>query len=134
MMRVLRIWLAIIAVIFGLNAFAQDATAPTNAGIPYKTEATPLETNGSRVGWSMLGLLGVAAFVVLILRKQKLPLPGRKETEGHLKVLDRTRLNPRTMLYVVNFGQKKLLIGQSGDQLVRLAEADAAQNQEHGDA
>lgn len=134
MMCSLRFWLAIAAAIYGFNAIAQDLPPSAAAQIPFKKEATPLETNGSRVGWSILGLLGVSAVIALVLRKKKLPLPGRKESETQVKIIDRTRLNPRTMLYVVNFGQKKLLIGQSGDQLVRLAEADAFQNQEHGDA
>lgn len=129
MMRVLRFWLAIAAAVYGLNAFAQDVTVSTPGRIPFKTEATPLETNGSRVGWSILGLLGAAGVAALVVRKKKLPLARRKASEDHIKVLDRTRLNQRTMLYVVQFGQKKLLIGQTGDQLAHLAEAEVAASQ-----
>ena len=134
MMCQLRYWLAIAAAIYGLSAFAQDVESSPSGKIPFKTDATPLEANGPRVGWSILALLGAAGAVAFALRKKNLHISGRKESETHLKILDRSRLNPRTMLYVVTFGQKKLLIGQSGDQLVRLAETDNEQNKEPGDA
>lgn len=123
MIRATCCWLALVAACASACAFAQDAGTLSKSKIPYKTEATPLEEHGPRVGWALLAFLVASGGAMYVLRKKIPSLAGTTDNDNYLRILKRTRLNPRTTLYVIEFNQRKLLIGQVGDQLVRLAEA-----------
>ena len=133
MMRKISLWLAIAVACVVSCAFAQDVNLPPASKIPFKTEATPLEEHGPRVGWVLLAFLAVSGGAMYVLRKKIPSLASNADNDSHIKILKRTRLNPRTTLYVVEFNQRKLLIGQSGDQLVCLdAASTQSQSQDGG--
>lgn len=117
--------LALAGAIWGSVALAQEAPAHTsNSSIPFKTDNTPIEEHGSRVGIAVLLLLAAGGGALYFIRKKIAPLVANSDMDPQLKIIKRTRLNPRTMLYVVEFNHRKLLISQSGDNIVCLSETD----------
>lgn len=117
----------------GSAADAEERSVPTKP-IPFKATDSPLETHGSRVGWVVIGFLLVAWGAAYYLKRKNpkaaLQLLGR--TSEELKILDKVRLNHRSHLYVVEFDNRKLLVGQTGDTLVTLAESEAKAAEEGG--
>ena len=93
--------------------------------IPFKTEPTPMEEYGPRVGLAILGLLVLTGGVLYYTRKhlpklQLASLTGISGTRKRLQVLERIRLNPRCSLYLVKLDQREILLGQCGDRLVKI--------------
>ncbi|MGY1490765.1 flagellar biosynthetic protein FliO [Methylobacillus pratensis] len=117
----------------GMAAGAEERAAPTKP-IPFKTTDSPLQTHGSRVGWIIIGFLLVAWGAAYYLKRKNpkaaLQLLGR--TSEELKILDKVRLNHRSHLYVVEFDNRKVLVGQTGDRLVTLAESEGKAAEEGG--
>lgn len=107
--------------LLGSNAVAQDLSP---SKIPFKTTVTPIEEHGSKVGFGMLLFLVVSGGVFYFIRKKLPSLTPSVDRDIHLKVVKQVKLNPRSMLYVVEFNQRDLLIGQSGDQLVCLTDTN----------
>ncbi len=113
-------------------AVADDSKVTNTHAIPYKTTETPLQQNGSRIGWVIIGFLLVAWGVSYYITKKN-PKVARNlfsKASSQIKVLDSIRLNPRSHLYVVEFDQKKLLIGQSGDTIATLSESSLEKNEQ----
>lgn len=127
--------MAILAMVFlgSIAAHAEEMRPVAHQAqpIPYKSGDTPLQEHGSRIGWVVIGFLLLAWGVAYYLRK-KGTLGSRNlfnRQDPQLQVLDRHRLDARTTLYVIEFDQKKLLIGHAGDNITTLAESSAVQNQ-----
>jgi flagellar biogenesis protein FliO len=126
MIRLIRLIVAIVVVVYATTAFSQDSgVAPSSSNIPFKTDSTPFEEHGSRVGFGLLVFLVFSGAVIYVLRKKIPAIATLTEGDSHLKIIKRAKLNPRATLYVVEFNHRKLLIGQSGDQLVCLANTEA---------
>lgn len=124
--------LTLLAALCANYACAQDSASPASK-IPYKAEGTPLEEHGSRVGIGLLIFLAISGGVLYGIRKKIPSLAERADGDAHLKIIKRTHLNPRATLYVVEFDQRTLLIGQSGDHLVCLDKFSPAESQDNTD-
>lgn len=102
-------------------AAAQETPPPAaQRPIPYKSEPVPLEEQGMRTGLVLLLLLGVTGAALYLLRRR---LPGLTPAHGQasrLRVAERVRLNPRCTLYLLQLGQRELLIAQCGDRITQL--------------
>lgn len=125
MMRISFGMLALIGALWGSTAIAQESVRPSGS-IPYKTDSTPIEEHGSRVGMAIVLLLVAGGGALYFIRKKIPPFITNTEEDRQLKIIKRAKLNPRTSLYVVEFNQRKLLISQSGDNVVCLADTNIA--------
>lgn len=126
MMRISFGMLALMGALWGSVALAQELPVRTPGTIPYKTDSTPIEEHGSRVGMAILLLLAAGGGAFYLIRKKIPPFITNTEEDRQLKIIKRAKLNPRTTLYVVEFNQRKLLISQSGDNVVCLADTNIA--------
>ncbi len=69
---------------------------------------------------SILALCAVCLLAWITLRLGRGRLVGRR----HARLVERTPLDPRTTLYIVEVGGKTLLLGSGGGSLSTLAELD----------
>ncbi|ROH85911.1 hypothetical protein ED236_09280 [Pseudomethylobacillus aquaticus] len=108
-------------------SIAEQIASPTGQSqIPFKQAPTPFESHGTRVSIVMLLLLGVAGVLYVLIKKNpkfSTLIPARHGQR--VQVVEKVRLNAKATLYVVTFDGEVLLIGQSGDRLVRLSDAKA---------
>jgi flagellar biogenesis protein FliO len=108
--------------------FAKDGTAPAVSGvreeakIPFKTSS---EVDG--VGMAVrviVGFLVVALLAVASIYALKRFFPSfyvhSANTTQHIRVLEIRRLTARTTLFLVELDGARMLLAQSGDQLVNL--------------
>lgn len=103
---------------------------PVDAGaIPYKTAPTPVEEYGFRVLGGALLFIAAAGVAVYFLSKKNLGLAQTFKSNRRIKVIERQRLNARCSLYVIEFDQQELLIGQSGDNIVCLSNPTAVKKE-----
>jgi flagellar biogenesis protein FliO len=92
--------------------------------IPFKQP----EQSTSGLILRVLGSLAVVAFVgvgVVYLVRRYLPSSYHSTLGGsaHIRVVEARRLTPKTTLFVIEFDNTKLLLGQSGDRIVTLSQA-----------
>lgn len=117
------IWLSLI---FPMHAIsAEQASVPSAAtprAIPFKQESQNL---GSQLGQSLLLLLILVAIAAAILyaAKKYLPrfTPGGNTTGKRLQLVEVTRLTPKTTLFLVQFDESTLLLGQHGESFNLIA-------------
>jgi flagellar biogenesis protein FliO len=121
-------WILITFAILMRPAFAYSAqgerVAPQRP-IPFKTEPTPIEEYGPRVGLAILALIALAGGGFYYVRKrfpklQFFALKAITGTNRRLQVVERVRLNPRCSLYLVKLDQREILLGQCGDSLAKI--------------
>jgi len=117
-----------IAAIFFLASIA--VAQPVDAGaIPYKIAPTPVEEYGFRVLGGMLLFIAAAGAAAYFLSKKNPVLVQTLKSNRRIKVIERQRLNARCSLYVIEFDQQELLIGQSGDSIVCLSNPTAVKKE-----
>ncbi len=75
------------------------------------------------LGWKLLLVLGLAVVAMRALRWLSSPVLN---PDGPLKVVARLPIGPQQTVVVVSVGSKRLLLGQSPNQLTLLTELDAA--------
>jgi flagellar biogenesis protein FliO len=73
-----------------------------------------------KVLWGTLGIGGLAIAAALVWRKHGSRTWRAAAGEG-LQVLGRAALSPRHHVFVVRFGDRKVLVGVSGDRMASLA-------------
>ncbi len=122
-MKVARyIAVALFIVACGVSQAETSAETP-HTGIPFKNSPTPLEDSGPRVGGA-IGLLLIVVAGGWYWARRKFPhLSQLKAFQPHskrLRVVEKLRLTPRTTVYLVELDSREILIGQSGDRIVRL--------------
>lgn len=102
-------------------AGADEAATPSapQRSIPYKMEPTPVEEQGTRAALVLLLLLLVAGVGLYVVRRRVPGLVGLAADGGRMRIIERTRLNPRCTLYLVRLDHRELLIAQCGDNLVQ---------------
>lgn len=103
-------------------AGAEDTAPPpaVQRPIPYKTEPTPVEEQGTRTALVLVLLLLATGIGLYVVRKRMPGLVGLDAAGGRLRIIERTRLNPRCTVYLVQLDRRELLIAQCGDNLVQL--------------
>lgn len=110
-----------------LLLLCQPLLLRAQSAIPFKHENSTAGGDFSRIGLALILCLAVLAAVLYLLRRY---LPGViKPVSGckRVQVLETQRLGPRSQVYVVAFGGRQYLIGQSEHGLVRLASAPLAE-------
>lgn len=113
----------------GLPA-AEETTPPPAAqrSIPYKTEPTPVEEQGVRTAFVLIGLLLATGLGLYAVRKRMPRIAGLDTAGSRMRIVGRSRLNPRCTLYLIRLDQRELLIAQCGDHLVQLDPNQATQS------
>lgn len=128
------------------------ATAPSpqesvasHAPIPFKTEPSPIESNGGNLIVALLVLLLGACGVLFALRR-RFPLQHGQKWGGlglslglgggsmsrRVRVVEQMRLNPRCTLYVIEHHGREILLGQCGDTLSVIDASPAGPASEEG--
>jgi flagellar biogenesis protein FliO len=98
--------------------------------IPFKRE----ETMASDIGQSLsvLVLLIALAWGGLYVSKKFMPKLAAKNAPGkRLQLIETQRLTPRTTLFVVQFDEKTLLLGQHGESITVLDTSPAGEQPPH---
>lgn len=105
------------------SAFAaSDATTGVvRPPIPFRTEPTPVETHGVRVGIALIAVAAIAAIGLYFLRRRLHRITGESPDVECPKVLSIRRVDNRMSTYVIQFEGKKYLVARSGDQLINLS-------------
>jgi len=103
-----------------VNAEEGIRPPPSPQPIPYKIDATPIEEQGMRATAVLFLLLLATGLGLYALRKRVPRLAGIAPGGNRLRIIERTRLNPRCTLYLVQYDSRELLLAQCGDHLVRL--------------
>jgi flagellar biogenesis protein FliO len=140
---------AVIRVLLLLAAFvvaspppvlAKDAAAPTVSGardeakIPFKASS---ESDGAGMAVRVIGgFLFVALLAVASIYALKRFFPSfyvhSTGTAQHIRVIEIRRLTARTTLFLVELDGSRMLLAQSGDQLVNLHKTSVAPSSDHG--
>lgn len=122
-LALLCMWLSLIFPMSTANAEQASVTnAATPHAIPFKQESQNL---GSQLGQSLLLLLILVAIAAAILyaTKKYLPrfTPGGNAPGKRLQLVEVTRLTPKTTLFLVQFDESTLLLGQHGESFNLIA-------------
>lgn len=127
MKRALSCFLACLIFLFALSALADEVQAQNQpiSSIPFKTSQTPFEEYGTRFTLAMVFLLIVYGCAIYLIRRKNPQFGKRIKKTSRINVVEYKKLNSRTSLYVVEFNQRQLLIGQSGDSLTCLSDASS---------
>jgi flagellar biogenesis protein FliO len=111
------------------------AIGPAAAGkpapaIPFKQDAAPVERAVTGAALGVLALSAAAIAAVLVIRR-RLHLPAAGHAVPRMaRVLETTRLGPRAMLTVVEFGGARYLIAQSEQGIACLASTPAGEHKQ----
>jgi len=99
-----------------------DSPATPQAHIPFKNESKSV---GNQFGESIMALIIVGGIAVAGLYAMRRYLPNMAALKGgtgkRLQLLETMRLTPKTTVFVIQFDNKTLLLGQHGDSLSVLA-------------
>ena len=116
-------------VISSVFASASSHAAGVTSGsspIPFKHEAISSESDFGRVITGLLiGVLGLGGYVYF-MRRRLGPSNTSTSKPKQLQIIDTQRLNPRTMLYVVEFAGAQYLLAHSEHGVSCLANAPIA--------
>jgi flagellar biogenesis protein FliO len=123
-MRSWYLWVSVFFALIARPAIALDvpSSVAPRAQIPFNVSATPLEQHGSHEILIIGLFLLIAACVIYVIRKKRSLFELPPARIKRLKIIERTRLNPKSTLYVVEFDQRTILIGQCADNLVCLVD------------
>ena len=117
------------SVFAGASSHAAGLTAGVTSGsspIPFKHEAISSESDFGRVITGLLiGVLGLGGYVYF-MRRRLGPTSTSTGKTKQLQIIDTQRLNPRTMLYVVEFAGAQYLLAHSEHGVSCLANAPIA--------
>lgn len=103
-------------------------------GLAHAESALPLRSDNLigladifRIALSLIFLLSVTAALLWLYQRRfgKLP-PGFMAAMPSLTVVSRLRLSPRTQVFLLQQGQQKILITESGNSATALLLADSA--------
>lgn len=104
------------------GCFAGAPTSPP-AKIPYKQTAASSDMDFGRVASALI--IAALAFggYLYFMRRRLGPMSTIMSKQKHLKILEAQRLNPRAMLYVVEFAGSRYMLAQSEQGITCLAHA-----------
>jgi len=133
-------WCSVLCLVLGLAAPSRGEdsgparTVKAGQTVESVLEGGPGEASpwgASRPGWgSILKLvLGAACVVVLglgaiFVARRWIPNATRLAAAGGVQVLGRVPLSPRHFVYVLGIGDRKVVVGVSGDRMAALAVLD----------
>jgi len=108
----------------GASAQVREAAAPAPAGVPFRRGPLLPGATLLRVAAVTAGGVGLVWLAALALRRRvqgAAPRAGRR-----IRVLETQRLTGRTNLLLVRLGDRELLLGETGNHLVLLRDAEAS--------
>lgn len=120
--------LSLLSVVSVAATAQEQGTSSVHSSIPFKTEPSPIESNGGNLIVALLVLVLGASGVLFVLRRRLPQGPGQKRGRFGLsfsggglprrvQIVEQTRLNPRCTLYVIEHNGREILLGQCGDSL-----------------
>lgn len=137
MRKLFTLMLLALAVCLAPLSFAQEGaprpqpTAASSAAqsIPFKHD----EDVGDQIGRVTLIFAAIAAICVAgaFIYKRRFGLRG-VHTLRRLKVVETLRLTPKTALFLIEFDNSSILVGQHGECLQVLSERSKGSQNEHG--
>lgn len=103
---------------FAVEAVAERPLTTQTAGIPFKTDEPDGAELAFRIAAVLIVLLGGMAVVLYWLTRSRGKTFFPMKAGRRLQLADSLRLNPRTVLYVVRFDNRDILLAQAGDGVV----------------
>jgi len=131
-------WLLACTLLFGVLITAEasgDMTpAPPLHSIPFKAENQSVGSDVFRVVLSLVVALGVGVGVLYVARHHFSKLRGVSADTRRIRTLETLRLTPRTTLFLIEFDERVLLLGQHGDAISVISEKQSAITPHNPDA
>jgi len=108
----------------GVHGAEQPPAASPPQAIAFKQDDGELGPLLLRSLLAMAAIVGVGFGVLYVMRRRGI-VPAARPAGRSLRVVESVRLGPRASLFVVQFGESRLLVGQ-GEHGVSLIARDAA--------
>lgn len=96
--------------------------APSHHAIPFKAENQSVGSDVFRVVLSLVVALGVGVGALYGVRRYLLKLRAVSADTRRVRTIETLRLTPRTTLFLIEFDERVLLLGQHGDAISVISE------------
>jgi hypothetical protein len=116
----------------GPPADTATGPAPVAEDVPFRKGPVLSAASLVRVAAATAGGVLLVWVATLALRRTVFAGNAKGVAQRRIRVLETRRLSPRTTLTLVRVGDREVLLGQSGDRLVRLHAAAADSTHEPG--
>lgn len=110
--------------IFLPEKVAVGSNSHTSAAIPYKNSKTPFQEHGLNEAIVLI-IFCILAWVVYVLLRKKGVEQFSFVKAKKVKVLERTKVTPRSSILLIQYNDRFFLMSQSVDNLALISEVDA---------
>lgn len=110
------------------DVFEELSTSPAQLDLA----TTSYETAFIRMLFVLVGIISFAGLAVILLKKYAATRMQQSNHCRNIKVLEKRAISPKTILYLVEIGGKKMLLGESQLELRNLSHLEWIESEKKG--